>query len=229
MNTVFSLKRFGMLFKKHTIENYKGYLMSFFVLIGILILVIGFTNYHARQPMPLKEQYSFFMLFFLAGGTIFTSTIFANLGDKRKAIAAITLPASTIEKFMVGWIYSFVLFQLIFTGVYYLIIIVVLSLGHWPAGTAPIMDVFSVEDKFYLIFVAYAFLHACVIYGAIYFKNMHFIKTAFAFFIIVIVLWLLNDELLKLMTGLPTSSNPPFTDLSVQYMTEGNKVDTNVG
>jgi len=169
MSQIFSFKRFGMLFKKHTAENYRSYAMMLFVLTGIMTAVIGIINYKAPEPMNMKTQIAFFMGFFIAAGAIFTSNIFNNLGDKKKTIASLTLPASSFEKFLVGWVYSFVFFQIVFVAVYYAIVGTVIGLGHWPAGTAPILDVFSTEDKFYTIFVIYAFLHGIVIYGAIYY------------------------------------------------------------
>jgi hypothetical protein len=217
MSQIFSFKRFGMLFKKHTIENYKSYAMMLFVLVGIMTIVIGLTNYKAFRPMDMKLQISFFIGFFIAAGTIFTSNIFNNLGDKRKTIASLTLPASSFEKFLVGWVYSFVFFQIVFIGIYYAIVCTVIRLGHWPAGTAPILDVFSTEYKFYTVFVAYAFLHGIVIYGAIFFKKMHFIKTAFSLFIILMAIWFANNWILQLMTGQPISHNPPFTGMSFTY------------
>ncbi|WP_448699083.1 hypothetical protein ACFGVR_19275 [Mucilaginibacter sp. AW1-3] len=217
MNQIFSFKRFGMLFKKHTVENYKSYLMSLFVLVGILVIVIGITNYRAIQPMSMKQQIAFFIGFFIFSGTIFTSTIFNNLGEKRKAIAAIMLPASSFEKFFVGWLYSYLIFQVVFTAVYYAIIVTVIRLGNWPPGTAQIIDIFSIKDKFYIIFIAFAFLHSIVIYGAIYFNKLHFIKTAFSFFVVLMVIWLLNDQVLQLMIHHRINGNPPFTGLNFEY------------
>jgi len=217
MSQIFSFKRFGMLFKKHTVENYRSYAMALFVLVGIMTIVIGIANYKAFEPMSMKMQIAFFMGFFIASGAIFTSNIFNNLGDKRKTIASLTLPASSFEKFLVGWVYSFVFFQIVFIAVYYAIVCTVIALGHWPAGTAPILDVFSTKYKFYTVFIMYAFLHSIVIYGAIFFKKTHFIKTAFAFFIALMLIWLVNDSVLELITGQAISHNPPFTGMSFQY------------
>ncbi|OCX53407.1 hypothetical protein BEL04_03650 [Mucilaginibacter sp. PPCGB 2223] len=217
MNQIFNLNRFALLFKKHTAENYKSYLMSLFVLIGILSIIIGTVNYKSLQPMDLKQQIAFYVGFLMISGTIFTSIIFANLGEKRKAIAAITLPASSFEKFLVSWLYSYLIFQVVFTAVYYAIILTVIRLGNWPESMVHVINVFSVKDKFYIIFIAYAFLHSIVIYGAIYFKKLHFIKTAFAFFVVLLVIWFLNDQVLQLMIHHKISGNPPFTGLSFEY------------
>jgi hypothetical protein len=225
MSQIFSFKRFGMLFKKHTVENYRSYAMALFVLVGIMTAVIGIANYKTRVPMDIKMQMAYFIGFFLAAGALFTSSIFNNLSDKRRTIASLTLPASSFEKFLVGWIYSFILFQIVFIAVYYTIISTIVALGHWPAGTAPILDVFSTEYRIYTSYIGYAFLHGILIYGAIYFKKMHFIKTAFSFFILLMVLWLINDWVVELMTGQAISHNPPFAGMSFSYNTAAKSSD----
>ena len=38
------------------------------------------------------------------------------------------------------------------------------------------------------MYLVFAFLHAIAFFGAVYFEKLHFIKTAFTFFIIIAVL-----------------------------------------
>jgi hypothetical protein len=205
MNQIFSFKRFGMLFKKHTVENLKSYLMMLFVFFGILTVSTAISNY--KSPVP--HQIQPYMIFLIAAGTVFTSNIFINLGDKRKTIATLTLPASSFEKFLVGWVYSYVIFQVLYTAIYYLLMIAVLKVYKWPKDVE-LMNIFSDKGRIYYIFVVYAFLHSVVLYGAIVFKKMHFIKTAFSLFVIGGVIWLLNDQVVQLMIGRRISGNPPF-------------------
>lgn len=212
MNQIFSFKRFGMLFKKHTVENFKGYLMSMFVLVGILTVTIAILVHNQSIPMKINEQITLFIFFMLASGTIFTSNIFINLGDKRKAIPTLILPATTLEKFLVSWLYSFVIFQILFVAIYYIVIVTVLKTNNWHGQKVEIMGLFSIEQK--ILYLIYAVLHSIVLYGAIYFKKMHFIKTAFAFFITAITVFTLNAQALKLMINRPISPGSPFNGFS---------------
>ncbi|MGZ3778849.1 MAG: hypothetical protein ACXVAZ_14400, partial [Mucilaginibacter sp.] len=119
MNDIFDPTRFSRLFIKHTVEHYKNYLMSLGVLIGVLSLGIGFFTYiNNDEPMSMPIQTGAFAIVLLLAGTMFTSTIFADMGDKKKSISALSLPASHFEKYLVAWIYSFVLFQVVFLAVY---------------------------------------------------------------------------------------------------------------
>jgi hypothetical protein len=211
MNQTFNLKRFGMLFKKHTVENLRNYGMSLFVFFGILTISTLIGNYHSPQPHQLQP----FMIFLIAAGVIFTSNIFVNLGEKRKTIATLTLPASSFEKFLVGWLYSYIIFQVLYTAIYYLLMIAVIHFGTWDKDTK-LFNIFDPKTKVYYIFFMYTILHAIVFYGAIAFKKMHFIKTAFAVFIIGGVIWLVNNLLLQAILGHKINGNPPFFGASIQ-------------
>ncbi|RYE32514.1 MAG: hypothetical protein EOP42_09320 [Sphingobacteriaceae bacterium] len=200
MNQTFNLNRFLMLFKKHVIENYKTYLMSVGVLAGILFLWLGLSAYFNDGFLPIGSQMGCFVAGLLLGGCIFTSLIFADLGNKKEAISALTLPASVLEKYLVSWIVSFLIFTVIFTGVFYAVAATVIGLGHNSSGKENVLlNVFSDDQKAYYGFIIYIVLHAVVFLGAIYFEKLHFIKTAFAFFTGAFLLSLINRPILSAM------------------------------
>jgi len=60
------------------------------------------------------------------------------------------------------------------------------------------------------ICLIYAFLHSIAFWGAIYFEKLHFIKTAFFFFVSLGILILLNKTILGVMTGRKVEAVPPF-------------------
>jgi len=147
----------------------------------------------------------------LIGGSIFTSMSFIELGDKKKAIPFLTLPASHFEKYLVAWLYSYVIFQLVFMAGFSLIDSIVIHLG-----TAPVeerdqqMNVFLMDENFSVVFVIYALFNGLTLLGAVFFEKMHFIKTAVIFFICLIILVLLNNQLLNLFIGKSSQGNVPF-------------------
>src|ERR1700735_3627414 len=107
MNNIFNVNRFCRVFIKHTVEHFKSYLMSLTVLIGVMLLGGSFITYMIFDSfMPIAMQSVLFVSILLLAGTIFTSTIFADMGDNKKAIASLTLPASHFEKYLVAWLYS---------------------------------------------------------------------------------------------------------------------------
>ena len=83
MNQTFNFSRFSNLFIKHTVDNYKTYLMAFFVLLGVLFLSMGFAAYVSGGQISTGAQIPFFIFGLLLGGCIFTSIVFSDLGNKR--------------------------------------------------------------------------------------------------------------------------------------------------
>ena len=214
MNNIFNFNRFGRLFIKHTVEHYKSYLMSLGVLIGVLALGIGFFTYlNDDQPMNMAVQTSIFAIVLVLAGTMFTSNIFADIGDQKRAISALTLPASHFEKFLVAWLYSFLLFQVVFIAIYPLLITLILNTRHWPIR----VDVFNL---FYQPFTAwilavFAMLHGFAICGAIFFKRLHFIKTAFIFFIGLVLLTLVNKPIVEALLGTNITAAIPYGQVNL--------------
>ena len=211
MNEVFNPRRFGRLFVKHTLDHYPAYLMAIAVLGGILLLGGTFLFFMLPGAVTSDMQWVLFATGLFLAGTLFTSSIFSEFGDPSKSISSLMLPATALEKFLVGWIYSFV----IFTAVYIILFFVVLS------GLIQVKHAQGYEDALPMrtplssasLLLIYSFLHAVALYGAIAFNKLHFIRTAFCFFIAYGLLILLNTFYLGVITGtnaLPAIPFAPF-------------------
>jgi len=209
MGNQFNLARFGRLFLKHTIEHYRSYLMATLVLVGVMTLGGSFVVYMTDASIDKGLQAAFFMMIMLIAGTLFTSTIFSDLGDRKKAIPWLTLPASHFEKYIVAWLYSFPLFLIAYTLVFYAVAFLAVNLGHSTNHPPELINVF--DPLILQFFLLYAFLHGITICGAIYFEKLHFIKTAFAFFVGIGLLILFNKFLLGQLIGRSVEATPPFS------------------
>jgi len=201
MNNFFSLKRFISLFVKQTVEHYRTYLMSVGVLAGVMLLGGSFLFFIIPDPPDTGLQTAMFVILMLISGTIFTSTVFNDYGDKGKAITSITLPATAFEKFMVGWLFSYPIFMLFYTSVFYLVLIGLGSTKHLPADQHFVMLSLH-QDGISTVLVIYSILHSIAIFGSIFFKKLQFIKTGFIFFIGYGFVGVLNTFFLKAITGL---------------------------
>jgi hypothetical protein len=215
MREVFSFRRFGRLFIKHTVEHFRTYLMSMGVLIGFLILCGLFFFFVVAAFFPdTGFQEASFSLVMLVAGALFTSTVFTDYGDKNKAIPALTLPATTLEKFLVGWLWSYPIFLLVYTGLFYLALWGLGLFRHWNGGQHFIY--FSLRDpELKSALVLFTEVHALALFGAIYFRKLQFIRTGFAIFLALTVAIILNTELLRTLTGAAVEkAEIPFTYLN---------------
>lgn len=219
MKNVFSASRFVQLFSKHTLENYKKYLLSLAVLAGILVIGFIYLIYLVGVGAGPEFQYGLFCVFFLLSGTIFTSMIFSDLGNKRKSISMLTLPASNFEKYLVAWVYSFLIFQLAFVGCFYIVdfFMPMLKMGN----KHELINVFSTENNYNQVFIAFAVMHAVFIFGAVFFEKMHFVKSSFVLFIFLGFIAAINTQMISLLIDARVLSSGPFSGLNIK---EGEEV-----
>ncbi|HZY35456.1 MAG TPA: hypothetical protein VFE53_02340 [Mucilaginibacter sp.] len=212
MDNLFNINRFGRLFIKHTAERFKTYLMSLAVLVGVLVLGGSFMVYIIDEPIELNAQTAMFGGFYFLAGAMFTSTVFADFGDKRKAITSLTLPASNFEKFLVGWVWSYLLFSIVFIATFYLVLFSFMHLRHLPNQRDEVFNIFA--QPAIILFIPFSFVNAFTLFGAIYFNKLHFIKTGFVFFISLAVLVVANTIFLQSLLGQSIRPAMPFTNVS---------------
>jgi hypothetical protein len=213
MSQFFNLTRFGRLLRKHTSENLRSYLMSTAVLAGGVLIVLGVPTYLRHWPLDHEMQLVLFMFGLIAAGGIFTASVFSAVGDPRSAAPMLLLPASHFEKYLIAWLYSLPVFLIVYTSVFMLVnisILQVASEGH----SYEVYDFSRGVREWATPLLSYALLQSVVLYGAIYFKRLQVIKTAFLLFGFLVVLSLANRQFMKML--LPDSVPIfPFADVWV--------------
>ena len=212
MSQLFSFSRFSRLFSRHTVEFLPRYIMATAVLMGSIGLVLGYIAY-LTDLNPLTQG-ALYQLGLLAAGTLFTCGIFAQYGAPKQATVALTLPASQLEKYLVSWVYSFLIFSVVYTACFYFIDWVVVGLDDWYGRPK---EVFSLLDahKIYEAFLYYAALHAGALWGAIFFEKNHFIKTAFGVLVLAMGLVVANYQVVKAFAGPSLKTASPFSGITL--------------
>ncbi|WP_342644844.1 hypothetical protein [Mucilaginibacter sp. CSA2-8R] len=198
MNNTFEPGRFARLYQKHTVEHLKTYLLSIAVLAGLLLVCLGFFWNINKGALSLRAQANVFVFFYLVCGAIFTSLSFTYLSEKKQAIPVLTLPVSHFEKYLVSWIYTFVVYQLVFIGVFFLVDGFLFSIGApYQKDDNEMINIFAIDQKIYVAIIVYILLHAAAFWGAVYFQKLHFIKTSFVVFACAFLLTVLNNIMLR--------------------------------
>lgn len=219
MSQFFSFSRFGRLFSKHTTEHAGGYLLATGVLLGGIGLVLGFVAYMASGPLIPEMQGVVFTMGLLAAGAFFSSTVFGLFGDRKQATAALMLPASHWEKYLVGWLYALPIFLAVYVGCFYLVDALVMQVKGTFGASAPLVRLFSNDSKLYMSLVVYAVVNAVFLWGSIFFGKQHFVRTAFGLLLGAVLLSLVNMQVVQALVGRSVSGVLPFAGMSFQ---EGN-------
>lgn len=193
MSQYFNLARFGRLLRKHTAEHLPTYAMSAAVLLGGMVLVLGFITYLNNGRLNEQMQGIFFTMFLLAAGAFFTSTVLGQYGAGRQAALALTLPASQLEKLLVAWLFSLPGFLAVFAATFYAADWLVLrTLGKVPT---PLVSLFA--EPAYQVVRLYLGLHGVALWGSIFFGRLQPVKVAFLGFGAALLVGVANFHLLN--------------------------------
>ncbi|MEM9675941.1 MAG: hypothetical protein AAF992_25345 [Bacteroidota bacterium] len=215
MNQQFNTKRFRLVLKSYWAENGRSYLMSIGFTIGIMLLLMLPI---AGTPQVIGLLYGLH-IFALIGGTIlggclFTSGAFSAYATSEKGIAAIMIPASQLEKFLVVFLINLISVVLIYTiGLQFHSGIVALANQKIVMG-----DHYQTAPPELIRFVGFTYfiLQGAVFLGSLYFGRNSLLKTLGAVLIITVFAFVFNLFLAYQFTGFSANVFAfPFTFWSV--------------
>ncbi len=206
MNNTFNIKRFGFLIKRHLLEYGKIHLITLGVVAGAIIAIYGFNyifNFTTTSGHPSYAGNSLELTFreplFVFLGIIFISISanqhFVPLGQKPKAIIALTLPASTFEKFLIGILFSVILAIVSYLIIFYLVDLAFVSkLRQIFHGTVETYNNAlgkvvkqEIEPTYFFeksvasapkpLYVIPLLISSIFLLGSVYFNKFHYVKT----------------------------------------------------
>ncbi|RYY20373.1 MAG: hypothetical protein EOO36_03485 [Cytophagaceae bacterium] len=210
MNQFFNLTRFGRLLRKHSAEYATSYALGAAVLLGGMLVVMGFIAY-VGGGLSRAGQGVLFILFLLGAGSFFTSTVLGQFGVGSRAALALTLPASPFEKYLLAWVFSLPVFLVVFVADFYLADWLIVSLS--PSST--LLNIFVRSDATATVLVVYLLVHGVALFGSIAFRQQQFIKTAFLFFAVALLLGVGNYQILRLLVASDIRVTLPFGSVNM--------------
>lgn len=212
MNQHFNLTRFGRLLRKHAAEHVVTYALGTAVLLGGMLVVLGFLAY-LQGGLSRLQQGLLATLFLLGAGSFFTSLVLGQFGRGSRAALALTLPASQFEKYLVAWLFSLPVFLVVFVADFYVADWVVLSLSR---SSSALVNIFQASATLEVLAV-FLVLHGVALWGSIFFRQQQFIKTAFVTLLGLVLASVANFQLLKhWLTGSIVQSAYPFGAVSLR-------------
>ncbi len=178
MNRYFDITRFWRLMKLEVFQARMGVLITLDIVIGLLFFgfFVGLTFDQSVTEFDHSESYGFTLL---VGGFVLTSLAFNKLGNTLKSFSYLTLPVSTLERWLCMWILTTIGWVVSITIVFTLYTILANSIGR--------VVFHLVEFKPFDPFGAYALtamtyyvvVQGTFLVGATHFKGYVFPKTLF--------------------------------------------------
>ena len=121
---------------------------------------------------------AFFPLVLAVGGFLFTSTLFADLHDKPRAHAYLTLPISTLERWAVRFLISTVGYAVAALVGYFLVTLLGAGVSQLIWGRSH--GIFAPSADVWRTVLAYLVTSSLFLFGAVYFRRWHAFKVILA-------------------------------------------------
>ncbi len=210
----FSFQRWSWLVGKHWVENRKRYLLSAVAIFALLIFYFTFQlMVHGEDPLDRGIQIVGYFLGLFGIGCLFAGQYFSHLGSKSKGTFYTLTPASALEKLLCALLYVVVVFFVVYTAVYYLANIIMVTIAnnvhpfYITSGTKTVpINVFyeynwglgDANLMFYFLLAFFA-VQSIFLLGSVYFNQYGIVKTAIVLFLGFLLVAFLEGYLLHKM------------------------------
>ena len=120
-NNIFSGKRFLRLLRQHILHSYSALLLGLVVGFGICFLVIAFLQFVGNPNQINDNEFLIIAIFgYVILGSFYISSAFSPFRNKERAQAYLMTPGTTLEKYLVEFIFYPLLYLLAFPVLYFI-------------------------------------------------------------------------------------------------------------
>jgi hypothetical protein len=189
----FNITRLGLLLKRHFLGSGKKYLTGIAIGTGVIVMITVTTLlFGGTAQISQFNQYALFAYFI--GGLIVSSMAFTEINKPETGYQMMTLPASSLEKFVSTWLFT----SIIYTILAFVVIILVATLLYLfgQLGLSIKGEAFSLHemgDAFKQYFIG----NIIFLSGAAAFKRNAFFKTMLSFVVVFAFLVIYSLVLVK--------------------------------
>ncbi len=194
-SNILNLNRLFLLTRRHLLSNLTGWMIAFGALAGVLLVISLLVAYF--EPGRIAALTPAYLTIMFIGGYIFTSSIFSELNEQRKAFHYLTLPVSTTERLLSGWLLTGVLFPVFALLLIFVIIFLSNLIMNLTFDFSSINYAFSAS--YLKAFKTYLITQSVFLLGAAYFRKYNFLKTLLALFVVFVVFMIFTGIFSRMM------------------------------
>ncbi len=181
-SNILNMNRLFLLTRRHLLSNLAGWIIAFAALSGVLLIISLMVAYF--QPGSLAVLTPTYLTIMFIGGYIFTSSIFSELNEPRKAFHYLTLPVSLSERLLSAWLLTGIIFPVIALLMIFVIIFLANLIMNLTFDFSPFAYVFS--GNYAQAFKNYLITQSVFLLGAAYFRKYNFLKTLLVLFVLFV-------------------------------------------
>lgn len=201
MNQTFDFHRFGLMLKLDLAEKGRKNLGTASLLVVVLLFfMLPVTTSNTFKGVLEALHHIALIMIVLLGSSLYTSSVFTSYASPSTGIAALMIPASTVEKFL-----STLLLNLLFIVPFLLLYLELhfstlnYANSKLPAGSYKYHPLSN--DVIQYVCYTYALAQGSIFLGSIYFPVASYIKSAAAAISVYIVIGIFQIIMASTMTG----------------------------
>jgi len=186
-NSYFDINRIKFLLIRQLRFSTQTLLIGFGAVVGLIVFILSMSVIFRNTGLESSAFFGLVMPFFFAGGYVFTSTIFSELKTSHRGYLYLTLPASTLEKLLVSWLITSVLYIAASIVVMFVINLLLMTVAIiFSSNPVPLFNLF--DPSVLKVYAIYLVTQSVFVLGAIYFRSVNFLKTILSLFVIILII-----------------------------------------
>lgn len=194
------------------------------ILVGILLIYVLIFSLAAPENIVrgTSDEEATIKQWYILLGCILTSRLFIEIHKPSTSWQFLSLPTTSLEKFTAAWMIAVPVYSLIAVGLGLILVLINMSMMAIFLGELPAIELSL--NPVVRSFGAYLVWSSLFLWGAVYFKSLHFIKTASSAAGVVIVLTgslalvLFNIEAIEPLSLVSAFSNNLLADVMLYGM-----------
>lgn len=180
MNNKLEIDRLINFIKRQYVLNITSLVIGAAAVFGSLLMISELVGYFS--PQSITNLIHLYLFTFILCGLIFSSRAFNELHNPQKGYAFLTLPVSTLEKFIGSWLLTSLFYTIIFS----LVCLLIYSLACMTGNR---MDAFSeiFNGDVLKKIATFLVMQSIFFLGSLYFRNNNFLKTILSLFLFTVI------------------------------------------
>jgi len=198
----FNITRLGLLLNRKFLESGKKYLTGIGIGTGI-ILAISIVSMLSDQAY-ISQFYKMALFTYVIGGIIVSTLAFTEINKPETGYQFMTLPASSLEKFMSSWLFTSIVYSIMAFVVIFIGALLLALLGYFDLPVQGNVFEFGEMSE---VLIQYLFANTLFLAGAAAFNRNAFFKTLLFLLVLFFFLGIYAGSLTKVFGLIDLANN----------------------
>ena len=223
MDTHFNINRFFLVLKRDLLENGKTALFGMLSILGTFSIIVVLISLNSYDKGVSDYNATFYLIELFIIGIFFSGMAFKDLRNKERSMFYLTLPASTLEKFLSMLLLTTIGFLVSYTilfGIFNLINIAIIS----ALPNALNLDLFNpfIVPEVWESIAVFIPLQAFFLAGSAHFKKTPVLYTSLSLFVLLLIFAFFGFLFIKyLLDGFTENTGINIADDSIHLNLQG--------